>query len=540
MIMKDGAAGDCADPRPHRHGPMEETMTEHPLSTPADTTPSEVDEILAAAAAAATPVAALPLAVRAGGLLAMAGALRAHSGELIALAMRETGLGLPRLTGELERTAVQLELFADVVVDGAYLDIRHDEADAGFALGVRPDLRRWRVPVGPVLNFAASNFPFAFSVAGGDTASALAAGCPVVVKGHRGHRELSVRTASLVAAALVGAGWPAGSFGLVLGTQAGVLALKDPRVRAGAFTGSTGAGTMLAGTASARHIPFFAEMGSVNPVVVTEAALTAAPDWQAGFVASVSGSAGQLCTKPGVVFVPASWNRDAAVAALAADVPEHRLLHLSGSSQYADHRAAGLGTPGVTVVTEGAVRLADDGLAWVTPTVVRTDLAGWLAHRDTLGGEVFGPYSVLVTYDDLGELPGVLAENFPGNLTGTVHAAPGETGSALQDVVAVLAATSGRVLFGGWPTGVAVTYAMQHGGPFPATSTDSSTSVGTDAITRFLRPVAYQSFPDDLLPGLLADPAAAGLPHHEDPAGTSVHWGDKARGDKARGEGGES
>lgn len=506
-------------------------MTEHTLSTatPADTAPAEVDAILAAAAAAAPRVAALPLAARADGLLAVAAALRKNSGELIALAMRETGLGLPRLTGELERTAVQLELFADVVVAGAYLDIRHDEADAGFALGVRPDLRRWRVPLGPVLNFAASNFPFAFSVAGGDTASALAAGCPVVVKGHRGHRELSVRTASLVAAALADAGWPEGSFGLVLGTQAGVLALDDPRVRAGAFTGSTGAGTMLAGMAAARHIPFFAEMGSVNPVVVTEAALAADPDWQAGFVASVSGSAGQLCTKPGVVFVPSSWDRDAAVAALAADVPEHRLLHLSGSTQYAERRAAGVATPGVTVVAEGAVRFADDGLAWATPTIVRTSLSEWLARRDTLGGEVFGPYAVLVTYDDLGELPGVLAESFPGNLTGTVHAAPGESGAAVRDVVAVLAATSGRVLFGGWPTGVAVTYAMQHGGPFPATSTDSSTSVGTDAISRFLRPVAYQSFPAELLPGLLADPAAAGLPVHEDPAGSSVHWGERAR-----------
>ncbi|QTX05542.1 aldehyde dehydrogenase (NADP(+)) [Agromyces archimandritae] len=491
----------------------------------------DLEAILTAADAAARSFADTEPHARAKALVAVADALEANADELVGIAMDETGLGEPRLRGELTRTAVQLRLFADTVVAGAYLDVRIDAADPGFVLGVRPDVRRYLVPLGPVVNFAASNFPFAFSVAGGDTASALAAGCPVILKGHSGHPELSRRTAEVVADALAGAGMPAGTFQLVTGQEAGVAVLKDARVKAGSFTGSIPAGRMLADIAAARPapIPFFGELGSVNPVFATQAAIDErGAVIAAGYVTSVSGSAGQLCTKPGFLFLPYGHGLDEAIASAAAEVAPHRMLNPRIAAGYRQRREVILGTQGVRVIHAGDIEIHGDGQGSATPTIVAVSLETLLDERDTLLEEAFGPLSILVEHGADAALAELVPQLFEGNLTATVHAGGDEAGGALEALVRVLTEHAGRVLFDGWPTGVAVTPAMQHGGPWPATTNDSSTSVGTAAITRFLRPVAYQGAPEALLPAPLKTANPWGVPQSFSPAGESVHWGSKA------------
>ncbi|MBX3092104.1 MAG: aldehyde dehydrogenase (NADP(+)) [Cryobacterium sp.] len=485
--------------------------------------------MIAARAAEAAPLwAAVPPRRRAHALVAAADALLAAESELVATAEEETGLSDARLSGELKRTAVQLKLFAEVVVDGSYLDVRIDDADPNFVLGVRPDVRRYRVPVGPVLNFAASNFPFAFSVAGGDTAAALAAGCPVIVKAHSGHPRLSLMTADVVSRALESAGAPRGTLQVISGQQAGVDMLKDPRIKAGSFTGSIRIGRMLADIAAARPtpIPFYGELGSVNPVFVTPAALEEnAEGILDGFVSSVAGSAGQLCTKPGFLFAPAGASFAEGIATRAERVPEHRLLNPGITSGYQSRRDAVLNTPGVTVLAEGSLRVDGEGQGWATPTIVSVPVEVLKEQRDALLDESFGPLSIIVEYDDPAKLASIADELFEGNLTGTVHAARGENSAAIRALVAWLTHSTGRVLFGGWPTGVAVTPAMQHGGPWPSTTNDSSTSVGTAAIARFTRPVAFQNAPGELLPEPLRDDNPWSVPQHRTPAGESQSWG---------------
>lgn len=497
-----------------------------------ETTPDQLERIAQRAADIAPVWAATAPRERATTLVAAADALIDAQSELVATAMEETGLTEARLVGELKRTAVQLRLFADVVVDGSYLDVRVDEADSEFALGVRPDLRRYRIPVGPVLNFAASNFPFAFSVAGGDTASALAAGCPVIVKAHSGHPRLSAQTARVITGALEAAGAPAGKLQLIAGQAAGVAMLRDPRIAAGSFTGSIRAGRLLADLAAARPepIPFYGELGSVNPAFVTAAALAErAEEIADGFAMSVSGSAGQLCTKPGFLFLPLGHDLDGRLAAQVAEVAEHRLLNLGIARGYRDRRDAILGADGVNVISEGSLRFDQDEQGWATPTIVSVSANDLLAQRERLLDEAFGPLSILVEYESEDELAQLADQLFEGNLTGTVHAAAGEDTAPLRALIHWLAQHSGRVLFGGWPTGVTVTPAMQHGGPWPATTNDSGTSVGTAAINRFLRPVSYQSAPQELLPLPLRDDNPWRVPQHRSPAGESHSWGTTSR-----------
>lgn len=464
--------------------------------------------------------------LRADALRRAAAALADHADELVAIAQAETGLAEARLRGELQRTQVQLRLFAHVVTDGAYLDVRLDEADPDFVLGPRPDLRRTLWPVGPVLNFAASNFPFAFSVAGGDTAAALAAGCPVIVKAHPGHPRLSERVAELVSAALTEAGLPAATLQLVTSQDAGVALVEHPAVRAAAFTGSQRVGQLLAARAAARPdpVPFFGELGSVNPVLASEQALRErADELFAGYVASVSGSAGQLCTKPGFLLVPEGAEYDDVVAAAVARVPEHRLLNPSIADGYERRVAQALGVDGVRVVHRGGLRRDADGQGWATPTFVAVGLDLLRSAGSALLDEIFGPFSVIVEYPPDADLGAVVAELFPGNLTLTLHLGAGETAGAQGSLVTRLARHAGRILLGGWPTGVAVTPAMQHGGPWPATTTDG-TSVGTAAIGRFLRGVAFQDAPQELLPPPLRDDNPWDVPRTVARRGESRAW----------------
>ncbi|MEB3367662.1 aldehyde dehydrogenase (NADP(+)) [Saccharopolyspora mangrovi] len=470
-----------------------------------DTTRAELDAALQRAADAAEPFGEQAPAERARQLRAVADALDAAAGELIPLAISESHLSEGRLTGELKRTTFQLRLFAETIETGEHLQVTFDRADPDFALGPKPDLRRMLLPVGPVLVFAASNFPFAFSVAGGDTAAALAAGCPVVLKGHPGHPELSVRTGEIVAEALRSAGAPEGTFSVVLGFETGTAALRDERIKAAAFTGSVPAGRALFDIANSRPkpIPFFGELGSLNPVFVTPGAVAArGAEIAKGYVTSYSGNAGQLCTKPGLLFLPADHDLEGALAEESAAVSAHRLLNDRLHHGYCGRRAVVTEVPGVRVLAEGAADDSDTEQGAV-PTLLATDVETLLEHRDSLLEEVFGPLSIVVTYSSEDEARRA-AEAFEGNLTATVHAEDSDT-DFVATLLPRLRERAGRVLFNGWPTGVAVSHAMQHGGPYPATTDARFTSVGTAARDRFLRPVTYQNVPPALLPPALQD-----------------------------------
>jgi NADP-dependent aldehyde dehydrogenase len=378
-----------------------------------------------------------------------------------------------------------------------------DTAAPDWLPAPRPDLRSIRVGIGVVLVFAASNFPFAFSVAGGDTASAWAAGCPVVVKAHPGHPLLSTAVADVVRSALADAGAPAGMFGIVHGIDAGVAALRSPMVAAGAFTGSVPGGLALHRIASTRSvpIPFFAEMGSVNPVVVTErAAAERAEEIATGLHGSFLLGSGQFCTKPGLVLVPEDSDLPKLVADLVADQPAPLMLSHGLRDRHREGFAAFLDGDGVRLLASGREAEDERGAAEIARVAV-TSVGALLADIDRVTEEHFGPSTVFVTYqpdDDLGQIIAAL----PGSLTGTVWRGAGED---VGHLVAALAGRVGRVLVDDWPTGVAITWAQFHGGPFPATTDARHTAVGVGAISRFLRTVAYQNVPQDALPAWLRD-----------------------------------
>ncbi len=458
-------------------------------------------------------------AERAHWLRTVADRLDEAAGELIAIATAETGLATPRLVGEVARTTGQLRMFAAVIQEGSYVEAIIDHA-APTAAPPRPDLRRILRPIGPVAVFAASNFPFAFSVAGGDTASALAVGAPVVVKAHSGHPRLSLRTAEVVSAALAEAGAPDSLFGLVgaagdgTSRAVGIELVEHPLVAAASFTGSVAGGRALADRAAARQepIPFFGELGSLNPVVVTaEADAARGEALAAGLSASFQGSAGQLCTKPGIVFVPRGSALEGALPAHVGAAP-HRLLTDAidrGFRSGVEHLAA---VPGVELVAGGAV---GEDLPSPVAYAVDLDVFADERHRHVLAAEVFGPATLLVRYDALDALLPVLA-GLEGSLTATIHAEP-ENETVVADLAEVLAARTGRLLFDGWPTGVAVAWSQHHGGPWPAT-TSQHTSVGATAVRRFQRPIVYQDAPVAVLPPELHEDNPLRIPRRVDGA----------------------
>jgi NADP-dependent aldehyde dehydrogenase len=436
----------------------------------------------AAASGAADELAALDPTQRARLLRAAAAALRSNRDEIVPLADQETHLGPARLGGELDRTTGQLELFATVLEDGSFLEALVDPRD-----GARPDVRRVLHPVGPVAVFAASNFPLAFSVAGGDTASALAAGCPVVVKAHEGHPRLSALVGSILTDVL-----PAGVLGVVYGRAAGPALVEDPAIAAVGFTGSVAGGRYLFDLAQRRPdpIPFYGELGSINPVVVTPAAARSrGPEIATGYVGSVTLGSGQFCTKPGLLFLPADHGLAAPLQEAIATAPRGELL--------GDWIAEGFARRLDSVRGHTAVREIADGAA--------TLLAVPASSFDPdLAEECFGPASLIVEYGSLDELA-VALDRVAGSLTLTVHGELPEDDALARRLVAWGERHAGRIIWNGWPTGVAVTWAMHHGGPWPASTAPGHTSVGTTAIRRFLRPVAYQDLPDPLLPPALRE-----------------------------------
>jgi NADP-dependent aldehyde dehydrogenase len=462
--------------------------------------PDTVRSIVDTATRASDVWGTTPRVARAGALRSVADALDANADQLIPIAMRETHLLEPRLRGEIARTTFQLRLLADEVERGSYLGVQVDEADPSWPMGApRPDLRRTAVPLGPVLVFAASNFPFAFSVAGGDTASALAAGCPVIVKAHEGHPALSDATAALVSEALTAAGAPDGTFAMIRDPEAARETLLDDGVKAAAFTGSTGAGRALFDIAQSRRepIPFYGELGSVNPVFVsTTAAATRATEIVEGFVGSFTLGAGQFCTKPGVLLVPAA--SDLAQKLSETPLPEPTdLLNERISHGYRLGRDALLAHPGVTLINRAGKADQTAGVGVAEPTLVLTTVDVLMSDMDGLFAECFGPMALVVTYTDDSQLLN-LAAKIEGQLTATIFAEPGDP--VVPDLVTALTRRAGRVIWNQWPTGVSVTYAQHHGGPYPASTAPATTSVGTASIDRFVRPVALQGFPDQLLP----------------------------------------
>jgi NADP-dependent aldehyde dehydrogenase len=481
-------------------------------SDPPETSFLEVSDVVERAVAAAARWRTLDPATRAEMLRAVAGRLDGADDELVALAITETHLTETRLRGELVRTTFQLRFLAAVIEEGDYLQACIDTPDEIWPPGARPDLRRFLRPLGPVAVFAASNFPFAFSVAGGDSASALAAGCPVVLKAHPGHRRLSARCGEIVCQALHDAGAPDGTFAVVEGDRAGRALITHPDISAVAFTGSAKVGRMLFDIAVGRlkPIPFYGELGSVNPVFVTMRAAAARLDEiLSGYVASFTLGAGQFCTQPGILLLPAGVLDRDRIRTMVGAQPSAELLNDRIDGAYQEALAALRHHPTVEVIAEGSRQ--PDGAR--TPTLLLTTVEGLVSDAEHLLAECFGPVSLMTEYSEETQLIEV-AEMLEGQLTATVH---GE----LDDVVVpglldTLAEKAGRIIWNGWPTAVAVTWAMQHGGPYPATTSPLHTSVGAAAIGRFLRPVTYQGVPDHLLPAPLREGNPLGLPRRVD------------------------
>lgn len=448
-------------------------------------------------------------------LRAVASRLRAWRGRIVSIAESETGLGSARLEGELDRTCLQLEAFADLLDEGSYVEAIISTADPLAKPAPRPDVRRMLVPVGPVAVFTPSNFPLAFGVAGGDAASALAAGCPVIVKGHPAHGGTSEVCARAVEGAAAETGMPAGVLSLLQARSVDTAQtlVRAPELEAIAFTGSETAGRAIHDGAAARPrpIPVYAEMGSVNPVFIGRDALAVrAADIAEGLAGSITLGTGQFCTKPGLVFVPDDVAGEAFAQALAARVAARP----SGVMLYARLHATLTDRVGRMTAIPGVERLipqtGDDrsGAALASPgVIVGTDAATFLA-TPALWEENFGPVSVVVRCapDKMADL----AARLQGNLTATLHAEPSEYEWASTVADAVVEHV-GRVVWNGYPTGVAVTSAMCHGGPYPASTSPGHTSVGVTSIRRFLRPVAFQNAPDALLPAALRDGNPLGL-----------------------------
>lgn len=459
-----------------------------------------VDQAAQAAEEAFWTYRATSRAERAAFLNAIADEIEARGDTITKIGAAETGLPEARLQGERGRTTGQLRLFAQHILKGDYLDRRHDEALPDRAPLPRPDLVMMQRPIGPVAVFGASNFPLAFSTAGGDTASALAAGCPVVVKGHPAHPGTSEIVAEAILAAIKSCDMPAGVFSLVHGAgfEAGTALVQHPLIQAVGFTGSLGAGRALFDLCAARPvpIPFFGELGSINPVFMLPGALSARGSALAtGWAGSLTMGVGQFCTNPGLVVLIDGPEADAFVMQARdalEDVPAQDMLTFGIAAAYRDGAAQMRSMVDVDEIFGGVCAERRS-----SPVLLETTGEAWLAER-ALGHEVFGPLGLVVRVRDLEEMKQI-ARALEGQLTATLQMAGDDTEVARQ-FLPILERKAGRILANGFPTGVEVADAMVHGGPYPASTNFGATSVGTLAIRRFLRPVCYQDIPAELLP----------------------------------------
>jgi len=481
------------------------------------------EEVAAAALAAATayqPYRTLPASRRAAFLNAIADELDALDDEFIATVCRETALPTARIQGERARTSGQMRLFAKVLRRGDFYGARIDRALPDRQPLPRPDLRQYHIGIGPVAVFGASNFPLAFSTAGGDTAAALAAGCPVVFKAHPGH----MATAEWVALAIVRAAeqteMPAGVFNMIYGGVVGAWLVQHPAIKAVGFTGSLKGGRALCDMAAARPepIPVFAEMSSVNPVLVLPEALKARGSQIATELsASVVQGAGQFCTKPGMVIGIRSPEFDAFVDDLTQQInaqSAHTLLNAGGLCNYSDGLIRLHHHP---QIHHRAGHPQEGGQAH--PQLFEADAELLIDHDELLQHEVFGPVVVVVAANDRHQLLQAL-QGLQGQLTATLIAEPVDLEN-FAELIPLLELKAGRLLLNGYPTGVEVCDAMVHGGPYPATSDSRGSSVGTLSINRFLRPVCFQNYPDGLLPDALKDANPLGILRLVDGVGTN-------------------
>ena len=453
----------------------------------AHSTGAEVGHILDSANRAAPVLAALSPATRQAWITAAADAVLAVTDELVDLARTETGLGVVRLVGELNRMAASALFYAGVACEGSFLGVSRDDLEGDATLV------RWNIPVGVVAVFGASNFPFGFGIFGHDVASALAAGCPVVVKAHPAHPRLSVRLGQIVRNALIDAGAPEGTFDVVIGFDAGLQLVDSPVVRAVAFTGSQQAGVALVERGARRGIPVFAEMGTVNPVFVTPAAAADRDSIVQGFVDSFSLGAGQFCTKPGLILVPAGHGFVASIAEAVSGVPAAPLLTAGIAAAFA--RGIGELDPHAAPVRSQSVAGYE-----VTPRAIAVDL-DQLSPGSRLLEECFGPVALVVEYDDPAAALAALDRLQP-SLAASVFTG-GEADTDADVAVLQLTGRVGRVAVNTWPTGVATSWSQQHGGPWPATSRPEATSVGGGGLTRFVRPVSLQNATSIQLPLML-------------------------------------
>ncbi|MGR6808193.1 aldehyde dehydrogenase family protein (plasmid) [Sphaerotilus natans] len=467
------------------------------------TSPAQLDAACEAAAAAFPLWQAASGAERAALLRALATALEADREGLVALADQETALGPVRLNGELDRTAFQLRRFADIAERGEPFAFVDDPAVAGAPPAGHPAMQRWSVPLGPVAMFSASNFPFAFSVLGGDTASALAAGCPVVVKAHTGHLQLSNRVFGLITQVLAAQGLPAGLISLVQGggRDIGVRLIRHPAIAAGAFTGSTQGGAALAAEAAARPrpIPFFGELGSVNPVIALPDRLaTDGAALAATLAGSIALGCGQFCTNPGLIVLIDELKPEIDAKAINDRFVAQLREALGGQQPHAmlTRTMRGAFEAGVAHWEEAGAELLlrETAAAGQPPRPVLAQVSATeFIARAALREEVFGPSSLIVRAASLSQALQVL-QAVGGSLTVTLWGVE-QDGDRSRALVRGAMAIAGRVLFAGVPTGVAVTAAQQHGGPWPSSTRPESTSVGDAALVRFLRPVCLQDAP---------------------------------------------
>jgi NADP-dependent aldehyde dehydrogenase len=436
----------------------------------------------------------------------IASEIEAIGSELIERAMAETGLPQARIESERGRTCGQLRLFASVVRAGEWLDVRIDPAMPDRQPLPRADLRQRHIALGPVAVFGASNFPLAFSVAGGDTASALAAGCPVVVKGHSAHPGTSELVGQAIQKAVKACNLPEGVFSLLFGAgnEIGQALVDDPRIQAVGFTGSRSGGMALMKTAQARPqpIPVYAEMSSINPVFLLPAALKArGKALGEAFVGSLNMGAGQFCTNPGLVIAEKGPELDAFIEAARGAVEASGAQTMLTPGIHRAYQEGVTSLSGAAKVRE--IARGQTGSDYQCQTGLFAASASDFLASEALQAEVFGASSLIVECEDASEVKRV-AEQLEGQLTATLHMDDADLDAA-KALLPTLERKAGRILANGWPTGVEVCHAMVHGGPFPATSDSRSTSVGSAAIHRFLRPVCYQSLPEGLLPDALKE-----------------------------------
>ena len=491
LIAGDWVAGDTTFQSEPAHGPA----NTFPVGTPA-----LVDQAAKAAEDAFWSFAYSTREDRAALLNKIADEIDARGDEITEIGTQETGLPEARLNGERGRTVGQLRLFASHILDGAYLDRRHDEALPDRAPLPRPDLRLMQRPIGPVAVFGASNFPLAFSVAGGDTASALAAGCPVVVKGHSAHPGTGEIVAQAIDAAIKACGVHPGVFSLIQGGKrdVGQSLVQHPLIKAVGFTGSLGGGRALFDLCASRPepIPFFGELGSVNPMFMMPVAMKERGEALGkGWAGSLTMGAGQFCTNPGIAVVIDGSDADAFVDAAKAGLAE-----VSAQTMLTDGMADAYRTGAKRIASTSGVKdvlTTSCDLRNATPYLFETTGENWLSNHE-LSEEVFGPLGLVVRVKDMEEMR-TIAKALDGQLTCTLHLDGGDAGDA-RLLMPILERKAGRVLANGFPTGVEVSDTMVHGGPYPASTNFGATSVGTMAIRRFLRPVCYQNIPADVLP----------------------------------------